>query len=289
MSYLQALTAFALWGIFPLYWKHLEHVNAREIICHRIIWSLVTLVLCITWIGQWRDVRDAFRSPKRLLLAGLAAVMISTNWLVFVWGVIHKALVDVSLGYFINPLFSVLLGVIVFRERLVPLQKIAVAIAAIGIAINATTSERLWVSLALASSFAVYGVVKKKTHLPAIAGLGLETAILAPVALAYLSSVFAQPNHHHSANTWGLLALGGPVTTVPLLLFAASSKKVPLVIMGMLQYLGPTIQFFLGIWVEGEKVDQTRWYGFLCVWIALAIFSGHALWQWRREATVPKS
>ncbi len=288
MSYLQALTAYALWGIFPLYWKHLKHVDAQEIICHRIVWSLVTLVLCVTWIGQWRDIRDALREPSRLLMAGLAAVLISINWLVFIWGVNNQAVVDVSLGYFINPLFSVLLGVIVFRERLVPIQIIAVVIAAIGIGISATASERLWVSLVLAASFSVYGVVKKKTHLPAIAGLGLETAILTPIAMTYLASVFQQPDFHYSPNTWGLLALGGPVTTVPLLLFAASSKKVPLVIMGMLQYLGPTIQFTLGVWVDGEKIDQTRRNGFLCVWIALAIFSAHAFWKWRQEATLPK-
>jgi chloramphenicol-sensitive protein RarD len=288
LSYLQALTAYALWGIFPLYWKHLKHVDAQEIICHRIVWSLVTLILCVTWIGQWRDIRDAFREPSRLLMAGLAAVLISINWLVFIWGVNNQAVVDVSLGYFINPLFSVLLGVIIFRERLVPIQGIAVAIAAIGIGISATASERLWVSLVLAASFSVYGVVKKKTHLPAIAGLGLETAILTPIAMIYLASVFQQPDFHYSPNTWGLLALGGPVTTVPLLLFAASSKKVPLVIMGMLQYLGPTIQFILGVWVDGEKIDQTRWNGFLCVWIALAIFSAHAFWKWRKEVTLPK-
>jgi chloramphenicol-sensitive protein RarD len=288
LSYLQALTAYALWGIFPLYWKHLKHVDAQEIICHRIVWSLVTLVLCVTWIGQWRDIRDALREPSRLLMAGLAAVLISINWLVFIWGVNNQAVVDVSLGYFINPLFSVLLGVIVFRERLVPIQIIAVVIAAIGIGISATASERLWVSLVLAASFSVYGVVKKKTHLPAIAGLGLETAILTPIAMTYLASVFQRPDFHYSPNTWGLLALGGPVTTVPLLLFAASSKKVPLVIMGMLQYLGPTIQFTLGVWVDGEKIDQTRWNGFLWVWIALAIFSAHAFWKWRKEATLPK-
>ncbi len=288
MSYLQALTAYALWGIFPLYWKHLQHVDPREIICHRIVWSLVTLVLCVAWIRQWPDIREAFRTPSRLLLAALAAVLISINWFVFVWGVVNDSVVDVSLGYFINPLFSVLLGVIVFKERLVPLQMIAVVIAGLGIAISATVSDRLWVSLVLAASFSVYGVVKKRTHLPAVAGLGLETAILTPIALGFLAQQFQQPNYNHSPNTWGLLALGGPVTTIPLLLFAASSKKVPLVIMGMLQYLGPTIQFILGIWVDQEKIAPTRWYGFLCVWIALAIFSGHAIWRWQREPTLPK-
>jgi chloramphenicol-sensitive protein RarD len=131
-------------------------------------------------------------------------------------------------------------------------------------------------------------VVKKKTHLPAIAGLGMETAILAPIALGYLALVFQRPDHHHSPETWGLLALGGPVTTVPLLLFAASSKTVPLVVMGMLQYLGPTIQFSLGVWVDREPVDRMRWYGFTLVWIALVIFSAHALWRWKHEPRIPR-
>jgi chloramphenicol-sensitive protein RarD len=287
LSYLQALTAYALWGVFPLYWKYLHHVDAVEIICHRIVWSLATLILCVSWMGQWRDVRDAIRSPSRLAMAAVAALLISTNWLVFIWGVLNGSVVDVSLGYFITPMFSVILGMFVFRERLVPIQGIAVGIAAVGIAISAMASNRLWVSLALASSFSVYGVVKKKTLLPAIAGLGMETAILAPLALGYLAFVLQQPGHEYSLGTWELLALGGPVTTVPLLLFAASSKKVPLVVMGMLQYLGPTIQFNLGVWVDGEPVSPVRWYGFLCVWFALAVFSVHALWRWKRESRIP--
>lgn len=289
MSYLQALTAYALWGVFPLYWKHLRHVDAVEIICHRIVWSLVTLILCVSWMRQWGDVREAFRDPSRFFSAAMAAILISTNWLVFIWGVLNGSVVDVSLGYFITPLFSVILGMIVFRERLEPLQIIAVLIATVGIAISAMASTRLWVSLVLASSFSVYGVVKKKTHLPAIAGLGMETAILAPIALGYLALLFQQPGHQYTPETWELLALGGPITTVPLLLFAASSKKVPLVVMGMLQYLGPSIQFALGVWVDREPVDRTRWYGFICVWIALAIFSFHALGRWKREPTIPQS
>ncbi|MFN9436124.1 MAG: EamA family transporter, partial [Planctomycetota bacterium] len=128
MSYLQALTAYALWGVFPLYWKYLHHVDAVEIICHRIVWSLATLILCVSWMGQWQDVRDAIRSPSRLAMAAVAALLISTNWLVFIWGVLNGSVVDVSLGYFITPMFSVILGMLVFRERLVPIQGIAASI-----------------------------------------------------------------------------------------------------------------------------------------------------------------
>ncbi len=237
-------------------------------------------------MGQWSDVRDALRSPRRLGLAAIAAVLISINWLVFIWGVLHQAVIDTSLGYFINPLFSVLMGVIFFRERLRPIQWFAVVIAAFGLVLCALASQRLWVSLVLASSFSVYGVVKKQTKLPAVSGLGLETAILAPIAVVYLAVASAMGSPQYSYGTLGLLALGGPITTLPLLLFAASSKRVPLVIMGMLQYVGPSIQFIVGAWLDRESLDPLRMRGFYCVWIALAIFSLHALYQWQRERSM---
>lgn len=280
MSYLQALTAYVLWGIFPLYWKYLKHIDPVEIICHRILWSLLTLIVCISWARQWKDVRQALRDRSRLASAAVAAVLISINWLVFIWGVLNDAVVDTSLGYFITPLFSVVLGVSLFRERLAPIQWVAVAFAVVGIAISSMVSTRLWVSLVLAASFSVYGVVKKRTHLPAVAGLGMETAILAPLAMAFLSWTVTQRPNLYTPNSFLLLALGGPVTTLPLLLFAASSKKVPLVVMGMLQYVGPTIQFILGVWVDGEDVTLLRWRGFQLVWVALFLFSTHALAKW---------
>jgi len=284
LNYLQALSAFVLWGIFPLYWKLLNHVNPLEIICHRIVWSFLTLFACVSWMRQWGDVRDAFRNPRRIALATLAAILISINWLVFIWGVLNHAVIDTSLGYFINPLFSVMLGVILFRERLQPIQWFAVLIAAIGLSISALASTRLWVSIVLASSFSIYGVVKKKTQLPAVAGLGIETAILTPLAIAYLAFLVHLEPARYSSETFSLLALGGPITTLPLLLFAAASKKVPLVVMGMLQYVGPTLQFAVGALVDREPIDRFRMIGFSCVWMALAIFSLHAFLQWRRES-----
>ncbi|MFN7627294.1 MAG: EamA family transporter RarD [Pirellula sp.] len=286
MYIFQALSAFVLWGIFPLYWKFLKHVDPLEIICHRILWSLLTLCICVTWLGQWSDIRDALKNPRRVALAALAAVLISINWLVFIWAVLNQAVVDSSLGYFINPLVSVVLGVVLFHERLGRLQWLAVAIAGSGLLMSAMSSERLWVSIALAISFAFYGVVKKQTKLPAVSGLGMETAILAPIAVVYLAYLFWQQPHRYSSSTLGLLALGGPVTTLPLLLFASSSKHVPLVLMGMLQYVGPTLQFALGAWFDREPLDQYRVAGFCCVWIALAIFSGVAFYQWQREKRV---
>jgi chloramphenicol-sensitive protein RarD len=284
LSYLQALAAFVLWGIFPLYWKLLNHIDPLEIICHRIVWSFLTLLLCISWMRQWPDVRDALRNPKRLALAALAAVLISINWLVFIWGVLNHAVLDTSLGYFINPLVSVMLGVLFFREKLYPIQWVAVGIAGIGLVISASASTKLWVSIVLASSFAVYGVVKKKTQLPAVAGLGLETAILAPLAIVYLGWTLAAETYRYSGPTLSLLALGGPITTLPLLLFAAASKKVPLVVMGMLQYIGPTLQFLVGWWLDGEPVNTSRLLGFACVWLALVLFSLRAWVHWLRDS-----
>ena len=233
----------------------------------------MTLILCISLLSQWDEIRQTLANRKRLALASFAAILISINWIVFIWAVLNEAVVDASLGYFINPLFSVLLGVLIFREKLNWPQWLAVVIAGIGLWFSSLQSDRLWVSIALASSFALYGVVKKQTKLSAVAGLGLETAILAPIALMYLISAWNSQSQSYSISTVGLLALGGPITTIPLLLFASASKRVPLVAMGMLQYVGPTIQFAIGAFLDQEPIERLRLLGFVCVWIALAIFS----------------
>lgn len=285
LYYLQALAAFVLWGIFPLYWRLLKHVSDPvEIIGHRIVWSLLTLVLCISLFAQWEEIRQTLANRKRLMLAAVAAVLISINWLVFIWAVLNQSVVDASLGYFMNPLFSVVLGVVIFREKLNWPQWLAVGIAAIGLVLSSLESKRIWVSVSLALSFALYGVVKKQTKLSAVAGLGLETAILAPVALVYLLKAWLDHSQSYTSETLGLLALGGPITTVPLLLFASASKRVPLVAMGMLQYIGPTIQFGIGAFLDHEPIDRWRLLGFQCVWIALAIFSVTA---WLKSSSQP--
>ncbi len=217
------------------------------------------------------------------MLAAFAALMISINWLVFIWAVINKSVVDSSLGYFINPLFSVLIGVFIFKEKLVSVQWLAISVAAIGIVISAYSSERLWVALVLATSFSIYGAIKKETRMPAIAGLGVETAILAPIALFYVMLQMSSRDTFYSGNSFALLMLGGPVTTLPLVLFAAAAKHVPMVYMGMMQYVGPTLQFILGWFLFGETINPWRLMGFSLVWLALAIFSVHAIVQYRRS------
>ncbi len=277
MNYLQAIVAYVLWGIFPIYWKLLASVDSREVICHRIVWSLVTLVLCVSLVGQWREVAAAARDLRRLGLTVLAAALISSNWLVFIWAVGHNAVVQCSLGYFINPLLNVLLGVLLFGERLSRLQLAAVTVAAIGLCIMAaSTGEISWIAVVLATTFAAYAAVKKKMSLPAIGGLGLETAVLLPIALAYMFWAEADRVEPRSVNTYLLLALGGPITTLPLVLFAAAAKSVPMVIMGMLQYIAPSLQFLLGIWLYGEPINFWQFVGFGCVWAALVLLTLNA-------------
>jgi chloramphenicol-sensitive protein RarD len=210
------------------------------------------------------------------LLCTLAAVLISINWLVFIWSVQNGYVIEGSLGYFINPLLTVLLAVVLFRERISRLQWISIALAFLGVAIMTVEAGRFpWIAFLLSTSFASYAAVKKKTTLPAIAGLGMETAILAPIAIGLLF-YFLSIQHtaaSRSTTTWSLLALGGPITTLPLVLFASAAQKVPLVAMGMLQYVGPSLQFLLGFFWFREEVTRGRFVGFVLVWLALALFT----------------
>ena len=280
MSYLQAVLAYVLWGIFPLYWKLLPRENSFEIICHRIAWSLLTLVVCISIVRQWKDVGAVLRDKKRLGLCCIAACLISINWFVFIWAVQQKYVLESSLGYFINPMFNVVLGVILFKERLHPLQWTAVAIAAIGLLVMTAGNDGFpWLAVTLATSFGLYAAVKKKTTLPAIAGLGMETAILLPIALAaiaYFSYTSPQASNRTSTE-WGLLLFGGPITTIPLVLFAAAAKKVPMAAMGMLQYIAPSLQFAFGVFLFHEVVSPQRLLGFGIVWLALVVFTGYLI------------
>lgn len=286
-GYLQAVSAYALWGIFPLYWKSLQEVNSVEVICHRIVWSLLTLVLFVTLLKQWPSVRDVMKDTRRVALCGLAAVLISINWLVFIWAVNNGYVIDSSLGYFINPLLTVLLAVALFRERISPLQWSAIALAFAGVGIMTIDGGRFpWVAFLLSTSFASYAAVKKKTTLPAISGLGMETAILAPLALV-LIGYFEQSQGTASTRSslqWILLVLGGPITTLPLVLFASAAKSVPLVAMGMLQYVGPTLQFLIARFWFSEQMSTGKWIGFVFVWAALLLFTWGTILLEKRKA-----
>lgn len=273
---LSGIAAYAMWGFFPIYWKLLHDVPALQLLGHRIGWSFLLLMGFIFVTRQWQDFRTAAFNLKVLGIYTVAGVLLSINWLIYVWGVNAGFIVETSLGYFINPLLSVLFGVFFLRERLRPMQWIPIVIAAIGVTYLTVTYGRLpWIALSLAVSFGLYGLVKKLSPLGSVYGLTLETGIVFPIALIYL--IFVQVNGTgeflHDGLTVDLLLIGGGiVTTIPLLMFASAAKQIPLNMIGVLQYFAPTIQFLIGVFIYKEPFDTTRLIGFGIVWLALIIF-----------------
>ncbi|MDQ3003757.1 MAG: EamA family transporter RarD [Chloroflexota bacterium] len=272
---LNGIGAYALWGFFPIYWKLLHEVPALQLLGHRIGWSFLLLLGVIILTRQWDD----FRSKLDLRTFGIyliAALLIGVNWLTYVWAVNAGFIVETSLGYFINPLLSVLMGVLFLRERLRLTQWIPVVLAALGVLYLTFVYGRLpWIALLLAFTFGFYGLVKKLAPLGSLYGLTFETGILFLPAVVYLGIVQANNTAAflHSNLTLDILMIGaGLVTTVPLLMFASAAKQIPLSMIGVLQYLAPSIQFLIGIFVYKEVFDQSRLIGFLLVWLALIIF-----------------
>lgn len=270
------LGAYVMWGFFPIYWKFLQEVPALQVIGHRIGWSLLLLVGVILATNQWKTFRSAALAPKVIGIYAIAGVLLSINWLIYVWGVNSGFIVETSLGYFINPLISVLLGVVFLRERLRTLQWIPVGLAAAGVLYLTVTYGRLpWIALSLAFSFGIYGLVKKLAPLGSLYGLTLETALVFPFALLYLA--FAQTvgtgAFLHQGVLTDLLLIGtGVVTSIPLLMFASAARQIPLTMIGILQYIAPTLQFLIGVFLYHEPFDQSRLIGFSLVWLALLIF-----------------
>jgi chloramphenicol-sensitive protein RarD len=273
---LSGLGAYALWGFFPIYWKFLHDVPALQVIGHRIGWSFLLLIAIILVSGQWREFRASVLQPKVIGIYTIAAILLSVNWLVYVWGVNAGFIVETSLGYFINPLLSVLLGVLFLRERLRPTQWIPVTIAAIGVIYLTALYGRLpWIALSLAFSFGFYGLVKKLAPLGSLHGLTLETGIVFPVALLYLLIIEVRGSGaflHQSTLIDVFLIGAGVVTTIPLLMFASAARQIPLTVMGLLQYIAPTLQFLIGIFLYKEPFEQSHLIGFGLVWVALVIF-----------------
>ncbi len=273
---LNGVAAYALWGFFPIYWKFLHQVSALQVIGHRISWSFILLIVFILLTGQWKDFRSAALTPKVIGIYAIASVLLTINWLVYVWGVNAGFIVETSLGYFINPLLSVLLGVIFLHERLRPAQWIPVGIAAVGVIYLTIVYGRLpWIALSLAFSFGFYGFVKKLAPLGSLYGLTLETGIVFPIALIYLLIVQFNGTGaflRESALTTTLLVGAGAVTTIPLLMFASAAKQIPLSVVGLLQYIAPTLQFMIGVFIYKEPFDQAHLIGFGIVWVALVIF-----------------
>lgn len=283
----QAALAYVAWGLFPLYFHQVAAVSSMEIVLHRTVWSLVFVLLVLAAMRRFGALWPVLRQPRQLMLLLLSALLLSGNWLVYVWAVNHGHVIDASLGYFINPLVYVLLGFAFLHERLRPMQWGAVALAGLGVAWLTWQAGQLpWIALLLAGTFGLYGLMRKTAPLGALEGLAAETLLLAPLAVPALllwtlhgDSALA----HADASTLGWLLAAGPVTAVPLLLFAAGARRIPLATLGLLQYIGPTLQMAIGIWVFREPFQAERLAGFLLIWAALALYSLEGLWVTRRR------
>jgi len=273
---LSAAIAYFLWGIFPIYFKALQVVPATQILGHRIVWCFIFVMLTLLVTRQFKSWR-VLLNRRVLLIYSVAAVLLAVNWLVYVWSVNAGFVVEASLGYFINPLVSVLLGVIFLREKLRPLQWVPVGIAAAGVLyLTLTLGSPPWIALTLAFSFGTYGLVKKMAPLDSLFGLSLETAILFVPALAYLIFCETQGSGsfvHTGGWVSGLLAFTGVISAIPLLLFAVGVRSAPLSTIGLLQYITPTLQFLLGVLLFGESFTPNRLAGFILVWAALVFFT----------------
>lgn len=285
------LIAYSLWGLFPLYFPLLEPAGAVEILAHRMVWSLVVSAIILTVVRGWRAIVTMRPGTWGLVVAG--AALIAVNWGVYIWAVNNGRVVEAALGYFINPLVSVLLGVLIFRERLRPAQWVAVGLGAAAVLVLAMAAGAFpWIALTLAASFGVYGLVKKVIPLPPTASLAAEGMVQFVPAVAYLvvvtvagTSTFGSLGTGHAL----LMASSGLVTCVPLLAFAAAAQALPLSVLGLLQYLTPAIQFLLGVFWFGEAMPVYRWVGFALVWVALIVFSVDALRQARRSAAARRA
>ena len=281
-----AAGAYTLWGLFPLYLKSLENVSALEILAHRILWSVPFGALLLTLRQQWPEVKRAFGDRRVLIMLAIAAVSISANWLVYVWAVIHERVLEASLGYFINPLMYVAAGVFVLGEKLRRAQIAAVIIASAGVLVLTFGAGAFpWVSITLAVLFTAYGYIRKTTNVGAMPGLFIEVVMLAPLAFFYLAWLMQTGRAMFLAGDIGmdgLLILAGPATVLPLVLFALAARRLKLTTLGFMQYIGPTLQFALGIYF-GEAFTLAHAICFGLIWVALAIFSFDAVRANRAE------
>lgn len=281
-----AVGAFLIWGLFPLYLKPLSGVPTLQIMAHRIVWCCLLVFAWLAVRGELAAVRAALAYPATRVRLMASAVLISLNWLIYVWAVTNDHVVDASLGYFINPLLNVVLGVFVLDERLNRTQRSAVALAAVGVVYLAVVTGRPpWIALSLATTFGLYGLIRKLVAVDSVPGLATETLLLSPFALAFL--VWAEQHGtgalgHSSVGVDALLVGSGLITALPLALFAYGARRIPFSTLGLLQYVGPTLQFLLGVLVFHEPFPRARAVGFVLIWSALAIYAADGLWRNRR-------
>lgn len=284
---LYAALAYTAWGFLPVFFKQLVNVNAFEVVLHRMVWSLVFLLCVLAVLRRWAWLRQVARRPRVLLAFGVSALLLSANWSVYVWAVQNAHVLDASLGYFILPLVNVALGFVFLRERPRLGQWLAVAVAAAGVLWLTVQAGRLpWVALLLAATFGIYGLLRKLATLGALEGLTLETLLLFPLAVGLLAwgawhgqGALVQAN----PATLGWLLLAGPITAIPLLLFAAGARRIPMATLGILQYISPSLQMLLGVWLYGEAFEPARAIGFYLIWTALLLYSADSWWNARMQ------
>lgn len=289
-GFFAAFGAFFIWGLLPLYIHQLAPTPSVQIMAHRVIWACLFVFGYLALRGELGKVWAALRDGRARLLLSVSAVLITINWLVYVWAVANSHVVESSLGYFINPLVSVLLGVFVLKEQLNRMQWAAVSLAALGVLwITLQVGRPPWIAIVLALSFGTYGLIRKQVVVDSVAGLGVETLLIAPVMLVYLgwtlhtgSFAFGQ----HGAVVDAFLIASGAVTAIPLVLFAYGVRRVPLSTVGLLQYVGPTLQLLTGVLVFHEPFTQTQLVGFGLIWAALAVYAGEGFWRSARAKPV---
>ncbi len=283
-----ALLAYGAWGVFPLYFRLLRSIPAFEVLMHRVVWSLVVMTLVLAALRRGRWIIDAARDGRLLTRYGISALSIAINWFAYIWSVQNGHVVDASLGYFITPLFSVLAGRLVLDERPRPVQWTAIAIASCGVVwLGVAAGPVPWIGLVIATSFSAYGLAKKTAPLGALEGLALETALLFPIAicaLLWLASRGQNALETSGASLRLLLIASGPLTALPLVLFAAAARRIPLTTLGLLQYVSPTLQLVIGVLVVGEPFGVAAMVGYALIWSALALYAGESLWRARRSS-----
>lgn len=284
-----ALGAYAIWGVMPVYIKLFGSLSAFEVLAHRVLWSLPVALLCVLGLKQWRDYRTAMTRPKLLGVMFASSALISINWTVYMWAVMHQHVLATSLGYYLNPLVNVMLGRLFLKESLNRAQAVAVAVAGAGVAIMLVQEPgAIWISLTLALSFGGYGLVRKVAPVSAVPGLAVEVTLLSPLALIALLTGLSSPGGFGSTTQMNLLLMGsGLVTAIPLLMFATAARRMSYTALGFVQYMSPTIVFFLSIFVWHEPVNAARLACFALIWTAIAIFSLDALHRARKPSGEP--
>lgn len=288
---LSAALAFLIWGLFPLYFHAIDEVPPLQILAHRMLWSLLFLLIVLAVRRQWGWLQ-LLRQPRMLGLFAASASLLSINWLIYIWAVNNGHVIEASLGYFINPLVNIMLGYLLLKERLRRMQWLAIMLAAIGVAWLAWQAGTVpWIALALAASFGGYGLMRKTAPLGALEGLSFETLVLFPLAAGYVIwlSVHGQNAFINTPSnaTRALLMAAGPITAIPLLLFASGARRIPLSVLGLIQYMTPTLQFLLGVWMFHEAFSADRLVGFVMIWAALVLFALEGLLR-RPDAAVLK-